>query len=164
MTAIPRQIVLSMLGSDFDNNYISLPWVGSSRRILIAWRSWLGSVSVSRVDTFSTSLQFNSFNIGSWWLTCVYEPQDNQAKIQFFQELRDVRAQCTGSWMVAGDFNLIYRDEDKNNSNLNRAMMGRFRKGIDDMAVSEIRRKFTWSISSDSASPTLVKLDRVLCL
>jgi hypothetical protein len=94
----------------------------------------------------------------------VYEPQDNQAKIQFFQELRDVRAQCTGSWMVAGDFNLIYRDEDKNNSNLNRAMMGRFRKGIDDMAVSEIRRKFTWSISSDSASPTLVKLDRVLCL
>jgi exonuclease III len=25
MTAIPRQIVLSMLGSDFDNNYISLP-------------------------------------------------------------------------------------------------------------------------------------------
>jgi hypothetical protein len=36
---------------------------------------------------------------------------------------------------VAGDFNLIYKDEDKNNTNLNRAMMGRFRKLINDLAL-----------------------------
>jgi len=68
--------------------------------------------------------------------------------------------------MVAGDFNLIYKDEDKNNSNLNRAMMGRFRRWINDMALTEIPlhgRKFTWSSSSSSASPTLVRLDRVFC-
>jgi mannosylglycoprotein endo-beta-mannosidase len=147
-----------MLGSDFDNNYIFLPSVGASGGILIAWRSCLGMVSARRVDTFSASVQFNSDNRGSWWLTCVYGPQDNQAKIQFLQELRDVRAQCTGPWMVAGDFNLIYKDEDKNNSNLNRALMGRFRRWIEDMAVNEIPlhgRKFTWSSSSTNAS-TLV--------
>jgi hypothetical protein len=38
------------------------------------------------------------------------------------QELRDIRAACPGPWVVAGDFNLIYRDEDKNNANYNRAM------------------------------------------
>ena len=68
--------------------------------------------------------------------------------------------------MVAGDFNLIYKDEDKNNSNLNRAMMGRFRRWINDMAVTELPlhgRKFTWTSSFSSASPTLVKLDRVFC-
>jgi len=166
MTTISRQLVLSMLGIDVDNNYIFLPSTGASGGILIAWRSCLGSVSASRVDTFSTSVQFNSDSRGSWWLTCVYGPQDNEAKIQFLQELQDVRVQCTGPWMVAGDFNLIYKDEDKNNNNLNRAMMGRFRRWIEDMAVNEIPlhgRKFTWSSSLTSASPTLVRLDRVFC-
>ena len=80
--------------------------------------------------------------------------------------VRDIRTVCTGPWLVAGDFNLIYKDEDKNNSNLNRAMMGRFRRWVNDMAVTELPlhgRKYTWSSSSTSASPTLVRLDRVFC-
>jgi hypothetical protein len=77
-----------------------------------------------------------------------------------------VRAQCAGPWL-GGDFNLIYKDEDKNNTNLDRPMMGRFRRFIDDVAVKEIPlhgRKFTWTSSSSGASPTLVKLDRLFCL
>jgi hypothetical protein len=49
-----------------------------------------------------------------------------------------------------GDFNLIYKDEDKNNTNLNRAMMGRFRKLINDLSIKDILlhgKKFTWSNS-----------------
>jgi hypothetical protein len=100
----------------------------------------------------------------TWWLTCVYGPQGNNNKIMFLQELRDIRAACQGPWVMLGDFNLIYKDEDKNNSNLNRAMMGRFRRLINDLSLKEIPlhgRKFTWSNLQDS--PTLVKLDRVLC-
>ena len=66
--------------------------------------------------------------------------------------------------MIAGDFNLIYKDEDKNNANFNKAMMGRFRRFINDLALKEIPlhgRKFTWS--NQQVFPTLVKLDRVLC-
>jgi hypothetical protein len=37
-----------------------------------------------------------------------------------------------------GDFNLIYNDEDKNNTNLNRAMMGKFRRLINDLSIKEI--------------------------
>jgi exonuclease III len=65
-----------------------------------------------------------------------------------------------------GDFNLIYKDEDKNNTNLNRAMMGRFQRLINDLSIKEISlhgRKFTWSSSISGASPTLIKLDRVFC-
>jgi hypothetical protein len=57
-------------------------------------------------------------------------------------------------------------DEDKNNTNLSQPMMGRFRRFINDVVVKEmslIGRKFTWSSSSSSSSPTLVKLDRVFC-
>jgi hypothetical protein len=65
--------------------------------------------------------------------------------------------------MVAGDFNLSYKDEDKNNSNYNRVMMRRFRRFINDLAPKEIPlhgRQFTWS--NEHESPTLVRLDRVL--
>jgi endonuclease/exonuclease/phosphatase family metal-dependent hydrolase len=45
-------------------------------------------------------------------------------------------------------------------------MMGHFRRFIDDVAVKEILlvvHKFTWTSSTSSSSPTLVKLDRVFC-
>jgi exonuclease III len=59
---------------------------------------------------------------------------------------------------------LIYKDEDKNNHNYNRATMGCFRKFIDDLALKELPlhgRKYTWSNQQEAA--TLVKLDRVIC-
>jgi hypothetical protein len=62
--------------------------------------------------------------------------------------------------MIAGDFNLIYKDEDKNNCNYNRAMIGYFNKFIDDLALKKIRlygRKYTWSNQQEVA--TTVKLD-----
>jgi hypothetical protein len=66
--------------------------------------------------------------------------------------------------LVAGDFNLIYNEEDKNNHNLDRAMMGRFRWWINDLSLKEIPLygcKFTWSNGQNN--PTLVRLDRAFC-
>jgi len=66
--------------------------------------------------------------------------------------------------MLAGDFNMIYCSEDKNNENINRAMMGRFCRFVNEFELKEIPllgRRYTWSNERDS--PTLVKLDRVLC-
>jgi hypothetical protein len=83
-----------------------------------------------------------------WWLTCVYGLQGNDAKIQFMQELREIRVECHGPWMIVGHFNLIYKAEDKNNSNYNHAMMGQFRCLINDLALKEVSlvgRKYTWS-------------------
>uniref|UniRef100_A0A453NBU0 DUF4283 domain-containing protein n=3 Tax=Aegilops tauschii subsp. strangulata TaxID=200361 RepID=A0A453NBU0_AEGTS len=63
-------------------------------------------------------------------------------------ELREIRAACPGPWMLCGDFDLILRDEDKNNGNLNRRMMGRFRCLVNDLALKEVYlngRRFTWS-------------------
>jgi hypothetical protein len=68
-------------------------------------------------------------------------------------------------WLVAGDFNLIYREEDKNNNNLDLAMMGRFRRWLNDLALKEIPphgQKFTWS--NGQSAPTLVKHDKAFCL
>ena len=97
----------------------------------------------------------------SWWLTSVYGPQSDLDKVHFLDELRMIRSSCSDSWMVCGDFNLIYKAEDKNNSNLNRRMMGCFCRFIDDMELQELSlrgRLYTWSSERDT--PTLERIDR----
>ena len=68
----------------------------------------------------------------------MYGPQGDDNKVIFLQELRTIRAACNGPWSVLGDFNLITSAEDKNNENLNRAMMGRFRLLINDLELKKI--------------------------
>jgi hypothetical protein len=88
---------------------------------------------------FSNTLSLSNFDHGEhvWWFSGLYGPHRDAEKTAFLKELREVRSHCNGPWMLAGDPNMIYSSEDKNNDNLNRAMMGKFRH--------------------------LVKLDRVLC-
>jgi exonuclease III len=68
----------------------------------------------------------------------VYEPQEVPEKVEFLQELCGIRDECDGPWMICGDFNLIYKDEDKNIGLLNRRMMGRFHRTIDNLALKEV--------------------------
>lgn len=110
------------------------------------------------------SVKFKSGDEHVWWFTGVYGPHQDAEKIAFLDEIREVRANCGGPWMMAGDFNMIYSVEDKNNKNLNRAKMGRFCQLVNDLELKEIplmRRHYTWSNERDA--PTLVKLDHVLC-
>jgi exonuclease III len=163
LSVMTNRVLLSALGSDFSEFFV-VPAAGASGGILVAWRRHIRVSSTPRINNHSITIQISQSNGQDWWLTCVYGPQGNDAKIQFLQELRDIHAACPGAWMVAGDFNLIYKDEDKNNSNLNRAMMGRFRKLINDLALKELPlhgHKYTWS--NQQESPTLVRLDRVSC-
>ena len=81
--------------------------------------------------------------------------------MHFLDELRTIRAACVGPWAVAGDFNLIFDAADKNNNMLNRRMMGRFRRLLNDLELKEsclIGRRYTWS--NERRQPTLEKIDR----
>ena len=124
MAAVSRGTILSMLGSDFTN-WVQLPSVGASGGILIAWRHGLDRAQASRIDQYSVSTQFSTSDLQPWWLTCVYGPQGDDNKILFLQEIKNLRAGCQGPGLVVGDFNLITSVEDKNNGNINRAMVGR---------------------------------------
>lgn len=145
MNAISHGTILSMLGSDFTN-WVELPAAGASGGVLIAWRHSLGPASSTRVDNHCVSVQFSPGNSQPWWLTCVYGPQGDDNKILFLQELRDCRSACHGPWVTLGDFKLIASDEDKNNGLLNTAMMGRFRRLINDLQLKDLPlhgRKYT---------------------
>lgn len=157
------RITLSTLGTGLDQQVV-LPASGTRGGILIAWSSAVCRAITYRIDTYSTSVLFQNNSGIQWWCTTVYGPNDDTQKVQFLDELRAVRAACVGPWMIAGDFNLIYRAEDKNNSNLDRAMMGHFKRAINDLELKEVDllgRRFTWS--NEREVPTLVRLDRVFC-
>jgi hypothetical protein len=84
----------------------------------------------------------------SWQITVVYGPQGDAEKLQFLQELKAIPRPANGRWLILGNFNLIYQAEDKNNSNLNRRLMGAFKAAIDELNLKETRlnrRRFTWS-------------------
>lgn len=97
-------------------------------------------------------------------LTNVYGPTKLARKPAFLRELKNAKPNDNASWLVLGDFNLIYRARDKNNNHLNRAMMARFRDALNTAELKEIHLQnkiFTWR--NERANPTLVRLDRFFC-
>ena len=154
-------LVLEMLGTGFD--YFHVPATHTCGGILVAWHCDFWSASNPRLHRSSLSAKLHCVHANEdWWFTCVYGPQGDTEKIQFLEHLSDLRRHCAGPWLLCGDFNLIYKAEDKNNTNLNRRMMGRFRRFIDTAELQELHldgRRFTWS--SERVAPTLARLDRV---
>jgi hypothetical protein len=97
-----------------------------------------------------------------WWFTGVYGPQADVDKCLFLRELKEVRDLHPGPWVVAGDFNLIVDAADKNYANLNRRMMGKFRRLLAEVELKELYLngcRYTWS--NERERVTLERHDRV---
>uniref|UniRef100_A0A453MWN5 Endonuclease/exonuclease/phosphatase domain-containing protein n=2 Tax=Aegilops tauschii subsp. strangulata TaxID=200361 RepID=A0A453MWN5_AEGTS len=97
-------------------------------------------------------------------LTTVYGPTDSSRKDAFFAELIGQKPPAGISWLMACDFNQIYRARDKNNRNINRSRIIRFRAALQSCELKEIHlqnRRFTWS--NERENPTLCKHDSFFC-
>jgi hypothetical protein len=102
-----------------------------------------------------------------WWLTGAYRPQTYLKKESFLDELKALQSAKQGECLASGDFNLIYKKEDKNNSRLNRRLMGKFKAVLDDLELKELPlhgRKFIWSSNTSSSSGvTMTRINRCFC-
>ena len=81
----------------------------------------------------------------------------------FLQELEERRSLCPGAWLLIGDFNMILHASEKNNNNLDRANMNRFREFVSGLELKDVYmhgRLFTWS--NERRTPTMSRLDRAL--
>jgi hypothetical protein len=85
-------------------------------------------------------------------------------KESFLDELKALQSAKQGECLASGDFNLIYKKEDKNNTRLNRRLMGKFKAVLDDLELKELPlhgRKFIWSSNTSSSSGvTMTRIDR----
>jgi hypothetical protein len=76
----------------------------------------------------------------------VYGPQLEADKLIFLNELNALQHYVQREWLVVGDFNMIYKDKNKNNSRLNSRLMGKFKSFLDNLELRELPlhgRKFT---------------------
>jgi hypothetical protein len=153
---------MQTLGNDFLD-FAYLPANGTRGGILFAWKPDYITGSDHDFRRFSVTTRF-AHGDNSWWLTTVYGPHTDDEQVEFLNELRDIRATHNGGWIVMGDFNMIYQACDKNNPNVSRRSMGRFRRAIDDLELRELPlhgRRYTWS--NERETPTLERLDRIFC-
>jgi exonuclease III len=149
----------------FLDSYVELGAQGTRGGILLAWDKDMVSVTqpVNRSFTISAMVQLQS-NSPPFLLTTCYGPADDSHKEEFLAELRSIKPTANIPWMIIGDFNLIYQAADKSNLNLNRRLMGKFRRALDDCELMELslqNRKYTWS--NERENPTLVRLDKAFC-
>jgi hypothetical protein len=130
--------------------------------ILVAWRSSCWSVSSASTCAFSVSIRVKHASSNqAWWLTSAYGPSSDGDKPAFLAELHDLEHVRSGHWLLWGDFNIIYREEDKNNDRINRRLMGQFCRLLNEAALKEVHLNghlFTWS--NERAHPTLERIDR----
>jgi hypothetical protein len=129
--------VIQLLGIGFEYAYLLA--VHTHGGILVAWRTSVWVASGLSTETFSVSVWLRRVDDGSeWLLTSVYGPILDSNKDTFLAELHELRQVRSGPWIINGDFNLIYRAEDKNNDRLNRRRMGQFHRFINDASLQEI--------------------------
>jgi hypothetical protein len=114
--------MFQILGAGFDYSY--LPAAHTRGGILVVWRTAVWSVASASAGHFSVSIRIQQVPGGEdWWLTSVCGPSTDTEKPEFLAELHNLQQVRTGPWLTCGDFNMIYRAEDKSNGHLNRRLM-----------------------------------------
>jgi exonuclease III len=146
LQVLDQNVVRRTVGAKFANSYAVLPAIQTRGGILLAVNEDYFDLSDIRLSTnaITASLKMRADGI-SWQVTVVYAIT---ALLQFLQELKNIPPPDHSRWLILGDFNLIYQAEDKNNSNLNRRLMGSFKAAIDNLRLKEIKlngRRVTWS-------------------
>jgi endonuclease/exonuclease/phosphatase family metal-dependent hydrolase len=121
---------------------------------------------VKKVDNgdFCVKLNIKSKLDGfEWILVPVYGAAQDNYKAEFLSELVRLCEVETLPLLLAGDFNILRRGEDKSNNNFNPHWPFVFNAIIENLNLKEIAltgRQFTWA--SRRTNPTYEKLDRVL--
>lgn len=87
---------------------VCLPEQETRGGILVAWRDDVFLAECHRVHCYSVLIKFKTDGEQSWWFSGIYGPHLDAEKPAFLEELREVRSLCSGPWMLAGDFNMIY--------------------------------------------------------
>jgi hypothetical protein len=153
---------LRRLSGGLDYMWYCLPPHGRSGGILVGVN--VETISIQRVETgdFCVKLFVKSkFDGFEWILIGVYGAAQDALKPEFLSELVRICDVDTLPMLVGGDFNIIRRQEEKNNDNFKAHWPFLFNAIIESLDLREIElsgRQYTWA--SRRENPTYEKLDR----
>jgi exonuclease III len=151
MAVINDATIRNSLGREHENSYVFKPVDVTRGGILIASKESTLQLQSPSITEHIISASVLDTRINTIWMIIgVYGPQGELEKKMFIRELRHLKDSALPSWLIIGDFNIIYKDEDKNNGRLNRRLMLRFRWALNHLEMKEIHligRKYTWTNS-----------------
>jgi exonuclease III len=149
-------------GKHFE--WFCLPSHGRSEGILVGINTMHLKVNKMETGDFCVKLSVKSKSDGfEWLLVPVYGAAQDKHKHEFLSELVTMCDSETLPMLLAGDFNILRRPEDKSNDNFNPRWPFIFNAIIENLNLREIMlsgRQYTWA--SRRSTPTYEKLDRVL--
>jgi hypothetical protein len=135
--------------------------VGASGGLLTAWDGSCFSLASQRVGRFSLTVELvSSVDDLRVFVTNVYAPCVAAVRDAFFEEMLQLVPHCSGAWLLAGDFNIARRPDERNNDLFDASLASAFNVVLDHLLLQELPlldRKYTWS--SMREQPTLVRLD-----
>lgn len=142
--------------------WLSIPSLGSSRGLLIAWRSEKFDDIQVEYGTFSLLAKLQDKQVDNqWWITCIYGPPSNMGKLEFWMELNDIGNLIVGPWYIGGDFNeILFPSDRKGNSRTNKNLKC-FHDWIAEFSLLDLpltNLQHTWSNFRANASCN--KIDR----
>ena len=160
-----QQHTVRELGGNMLNDYAVLPAMCTRGGAAILWNKNVVTIATHAIGKFAITAKVTLVcSPSSLWLTTVYGPADDASKDDFLSELARTAPHAAEPCLINGDFNLIYEARDKNNHNLNRRLMGRFRTASDGAGLRQIKcsnHRITWSNERDT--PTLASIDKFFC-
>ena len=155
---------LKNLSGGLEFCWYCLPPQGRSGGILVGFNSLTlqvkGVLPGERCVKFHLVSKNDSFE---WTLVVVYGAAQDAQKGEFLAELVRICENEQKPFLVGGDFNIIRRQEEKNNDNFNARWPFIFNAIIESLALREIElsgRQYTWANRREK--PTYEKLDRIL--
>jgi hypothetical protein len=155
-------VIIETLGESFQEHFAFLPAQGTrGGAVLVVDCTYYKILSHEyRTNTVTAKIQ-STLSLCEWWITVVYGPQEDNDKLFFLEEMRQISTITSDRWFIVGDFNMILQAQDKSSSNLNRRLMGAFRRLLDDLELKELKllgRKYTWSNNR-----THTRIERAFC-
>ncbi|GJW50286.1 RNA-directed DNA polymerase, eukaryota [Tanacetum coccineum] len=75
---------------------------------------------------------------GEVFLACIYGPHVSRHKASLWDRLSGLRDRCNGAWCIFGDLNVVRRNEDRLNSQVNVGEMRDFNDFIKEARLVEI--------------------------
>ena len=128
--------------------------------MIICWKGSVFKETSIHSGLFCLTIEFtNTQDQNSWLYTTVYGPNSRALKADFKREIRASASSIKLSWIICGNFNMIFYIQDRNSRILNLENL------IRDLNLFKppIRgRKFTWTNGQEA--PVWVCLDRFLVI
>lgn len=154
----------TFLPANFSSSFITFDAAGSRGGMLTAWdpnvltlHSHFHDSSYCLSASFTSTFSEHSFSVSN-----IYAPSDHRDSPLFLSSLSSLASSYNGAWILAGDFNLVRSQSDKNTSISNATLVSAFNDKINELGLLELPLagcRYTWTNKRDD--PTLACLDRV---